>query len=200
LDLKHTSLSYVSKTDDIHYLANKRNAQKFSGSFSSSGNELSFARKVLLVEGPGDKIAVSVVCEKLGKDPDAEDYSVIECGGKSQIPFYATTCSALAIPHIILYDEDVFTVPEGATDGERQQLDSENAKQIRLNAEISRAGRQGFVFACRTSLEAVLGIGRNASEKPRKVAEAITAMEAEHIPEVLRSVVESLFSEDEQRE
>jgi hypothetical protein len=54
----------------------------------------------------------------------------------------------------------------------------------------------GLAFACTTSLESILGIGRNASEKPRKVAEAITAMNAEHIPEVLRNVVESLFSSE----
>lgn len=38
-----------------------------------------FARKALLVEGPGDRLAARIVAEKIGLDLDAEDLAVVVC-------------------------------------------------------------------------------------------------------------------------
>ena len=145
---------------------------------------------MLLVEGPGDVAAASLCAADLGLDPDAEDLSIVECGGKSAIPFVASVCRALAIPYCVLHDEDVWPLPEDPTRASRVQ--SENDAATRLNGEIAAAVDSADLFVMRPSLEAELGISRHAKEKPRLVAERLEALPRDQWPPALTQAVQAL--------
>ncbi len=73
-------------------------------------NEMFFAKRVLLVEGPEDQIAVNafLVDEKKIKNRVEEiDWSIIVAGGKEAIPFFQRVLNAFAIPYTVLHDLDI---------------------------------------------------------------------------------------------
>lgn len=73
-------------------------------------NELFFAKRVLLVEGPEDVIAVVAVLKALGRivsRPEELEWSIISCGGKEDIPFFQRVLNAFAIPYSVLHDLDL---------------------------------------------------------------------------------------------
>ena len=66
--------------------------------------ELFFAKKVILVEGQTDKVALSYLAKNLSIFK--YDYSIIECGSKSIIPQFITLLNNFNIPYIAVYDKD----------------------------------------------------------------------------------------------
>lgn len=78
-----------------------------------SMNELFFAKRVLLVEGPEDSIAIAATLKALGRiatRPEELEWSVIACGGKASIPFFQRVLNAFAIPYAVLHDMDITAV------------------------------------------------------------------------------------------
>lgn len=86
--------------------------------FDAERSELLLARAVLLVEGRTEKLAFPAVFRSLGYDADREGISIVECGGKPNIPVFAGVCKAVGIPYVVVHDRDA---PEGSepTLGER---------------------------------------------------------------------------------
>ncbi|WP_432204518.1 ATP-dependent nuclease [Cetobacterium somerae] len=66
--------------------------------------EMFFAKKVILVEGQTDKIALSYLAKKL--NIYNYNYSIVECGSKSIIPQFIKILNAYRIPYIAVYDKD----------------------------------------------------------------------------------------------
>lgn len=187
-----TTVSFVKDDRDAQYLNEQRARQKLIG-FGSSRSELLLARRVLLVEGASDKIAVHITADSLGKDPDAEDVAIVQCGSKSAIRFVARICRALSIPFVVLHDDDLYPEPVG-DDGLRQRTRSQNKQEMASNAEVKSAAGDADVFVLSPSLEGVLGIGKSATDKPRRVLEALEPMAADELPTPLRHAVLTLFS------
>jgi putative ATP-dependent endonuclease of OLD family len=188
-----SSVSYVTRAQDWAFLDGQRAAHKLVTGFTASRNEMFFARKVLLVEGPGDQLAVRVVAERLGFDLDGEDLAVVECGGKSAIPFYARVCAALGIEYAVLHDEDLYEV-EGPEE-RRARIRADNGREADTNAKIAAAvAGSDRVFILAPSLEATLGIGRGATDKPRRVAEALDNLDEGSFPDPLAAAVRALFA------
>lgn len=184
-------VSLVSDPADREFLAAQRSAHKLALSFDPTTSELLFARRVLLVEGPGDRLAVLLTAERLNQDLDAEDLAVVPCGTKTAIPFFARTCRALGVDFCILHDEDL--LPEEGDEQRRAQIRKDNANAARLNKEIREmAGEQANVFMLQPSLEQCVAVGRSASQKPRRVIEALGVLETEGFPQPLRDAVAAL--------
>ena len=185
-----TAVSAATKEEDVAYLNDRRERRKLE---SARGlGEVLFARRVLLVEGPGDAIAASMAAERVGLDLDAEDYSVVACGSKASIPFVARLCRALEIPITILHDTDFRELPV-EEEAQRKKVEEENAEAARLNDAIGEAvGDEGRIFRIEPSLEEALGIGRNASDKPQRVADALAGLDYNSWPEALREAVAQL--------
>jgi predicted ATP-dependent endonuclease of OLD family len=184
-------VSLVSDPADREFLAAQRSAHKLVLSFDPTTSELLFARRVLLVEGPGDRLAVLLTAERLNQDLDAEDLAVVPCGTKTAIPFFARTCRALGVDFCILHDEDL--LPEEGDEQRRAQIRRDNANAARLNKEIREmAGEQENVFMLQPSLEQCVAVGRSASQKPRRVIEALGVLETEKFPQPLRDAVAAL--------
>lgn len=185
-----TTVAAITKASDIEFLTRQRDRYKLH-TFTSARSELLFARRALLVEGPGDVTAIKLAAETANVDLDAEDLSVIECGSKSAIPFIAKICSALAIPYGVLHDEDIWPLPEDP--GKAAEVEAENAAATKLNAEIARIaeGSLGVFVMCPT-LEDALGISRNAKDKPRRISEMLKAIAPDTWPEQLTNAVAAL--------
>lgn len=66
--------------------------------------EIFFAKKVILVEGQTDKIALSFLAKRLGVYKYR--YSIIECGSKGIIPQFIKVLNAYKIPYVAVYDKD----------------------------------------------------------------------------------------------
>lgn len=174
-----SSMSYV-KPPDLPVLAEERQRQKLAGRFDPTRNEVLFATKALLVEGHGDRVAALSVAEKLQTDVDAEGIAIVDCGGKSAIPLLVRVCRALDIPFVVLHDEDVWPIQD-ATDPAKQE--EENKQHQQLNKRIADAiSGAGGLYIAKPSLEAMLGIGRAAKDKPQKIIEKLQAMSLDRAP------------------
>jgi putative ATP-dependent endonuclease of the OLD family len=189
-----TTVSRIANSEDETYLASQHSSQKLAPAFDAARSEMLFARRALLVEGHGDRVAVLDVAARLGFDPDAEDLAVVMCGSKSTIPFFARVCKALGVPCFILHDEDVY--PTNETTEENGYVERENRRSEAVNAEIRKAaGEDSRIFAIQPSLEGALGISRKAKDKPKRIVGALQKLSLDELPVVLRSAVEALFAE-----
>ena len=186
-----SQVRWISSPDDQTYLQGQVDRQKLSQYMDPAASEALFARRVLLVEGHGDYLAVRIVARKLGADLDGEGLSVVSCGGKNAIPFFAKMCNSLGISVLVLHDEDIYVAPDGE-ELTKWQIE-ENEKAPKANAEIVAAvGSSEALFHIGPCLEGVLGIGRNASDKPKKVVEALETMELADMPGSLVEAVKAL--------
>jgi putative ATP-dependent endonuclease of the OLD family len=69
-------------------------------------NELFFASRLLLVEGDTEKLALPEYAKQLKLDLDREGATIVEVGGKRNLPEFAKIAISFQIPTGILYDED----------------------------------------------------------------------------------------------
>lgn len=99
--------------------------------FDAERSELLLGRAAILVEGRTEKFVFPFVFRALGHDADGEGISIVECGGKPNIPIIAEVCNLTGIPYLVVHDRD-------ARPG-RRPIASERA----VNEAISRvAGRR----------------------------------------------------------
>ncbi|MGE3778561.1 MAG: ATP-dependent endonuclease [Pirellulaceae bacterium] len=169
-----------------------REAFKLGGKFDSVRNEVLFARRALLVEGYGDRVAALTIAEKLGLDTDAEGVAIVDCGGKTGIELVVRVCRGLEIPFKVLHDEDVWPL-DGLDDEKRKKQERENEEEARLNTRIREAvGDPSMIFTLSPTLEAVLGIGRNAADKPRRIAEALSNVDLSTVTPSLKPLADAV--------
>lgn len=195
-----TRATWVRDQADRDFLEEQRGSEKLAQYFDPTGSELLFARRVLLVEGHGDGLAARIVAESLGVDIDAEDLAIVSSGGKNRLPFFARACRALEIPFVVLHDLDILLAHE-AQDSEVRPRDEaavsrrqrENERAAEVNFAIGKAaGDMNAVYGVDPSLEAALGISRNADNKPRRIVEALQQLDPSNYPEPLAAAVRAL--------
>ena len=192
-----TAATWVREKQDRDYLQDQLDRRKLDQYMDPTASEALFARRVLLVEGHGDRLAAELVARRLGVDLDGEGLSVVACGGKAAIPFFGRMCQALGIPCFVLHDEDIY-----GADGDESLAkwqEDENAKAPQQNADIESAiGETSRVFKIQPTLEAVLSIGRSASDKPARVIQCLSAMDVPQMPVPLVEAVRALANEDKE--
>lgn len=118
---------------------------------NSSVNELFFAKKVLLVEGPEDKIAITETLKKMGiikQRTEEIDLSIIVAGGKQSIPFFQRILNAFQIPYVVLHDNDLF---DGMSPDNR-------AMQTKINNDIMNLAGANKVIKFPIKLENSVGV------------------------------------------
>ena len=191
-----SQVKWISDVDDLNYLKTQVERQKLSQYMDPASSEALFARRVLLVEGHGDFLAVKTVARKLGIDLDAEGLSVVPCGGKNCIPFFARMCNSLDIPVLVMHDVDVYEASGDIALTAKQV--AENGAAERENQEVGAAlGNPALLFQISPSLETALGIGKSAPDKPRKVADALESLDVTDMPIQLVAAVKALAKDDE---
>ena len=144
--------------------------------FDSSRSELFLARAAVLVEGLTEKLALPFVFETLGYDPDRERISIIECGGKGNIPLFGRISRAVGLPFVAVHDRDASPGAE-PSEAERQ-----------LNAAIAEiAGDDRVELA--PDLEGVVGI-HGDRQKPARAWRRFAELAPDTVPEPLARIVE----------
>ena len=99
-------------------------------------SELFLARAALLVEGRTEKMTLPFVFRALGHDADRLGISIVECGGKPNIPLFVRICRAARVPFVAVHDRDA---PSG-----KKPIHGERV----LNAQIQElAGPENVVAA-----------------------------------------------------
>lgn len=83
-----------------------RRREKLVKELDPERGELFFARRLLLVEGDTEKLALPVYAAKLGIDLDREGATIIEVGGKRNLREFAQIAMSFGIPIGIVYDRD----------------------------------------------------------------------------------------------
>jgi predicted ATP-dependent endonuclease of OLD family len=128
------------------------------------------------VEGLTEKLALPFVFETLGYDPDRERISIIECGGKGNIPLFGKISKAVGLPFVAVHDRDA---PPGADPSEAEKL---------LNAQIAEiAGDDRVELA--PDFEGVAGL-HGDRQKPARAWRRFAELGPHAVPEPLARVVE----------
>ena len=140
--------------------------------------ELFLARAVLLVEGRTEKLTFPLVFSALGYDVDREAITIVDCGGKPNIPLFIRVCRAVRVPCVAIHDRDAPL--------EREPSRSERA----LNAEILALAGGDATFELAPDFEAVAGL-RGHRHKPTRAFQHFSRIERGAVPPVLRSAVET---------
>ena len=123
--------------------------------FDAERAELFFARAAILVEGMTEKIALPFVFRALGHDADREQISIVECGGKANLPMFVEICKRARIPYVVLHDSDLRPG--------REPLESE----VRLNALIRRRAGARRTIVLEPDFEGVTGFHGKAHKPGR---------------------------------
>ena len=144
--------------------------------FDSSRSELFLARAAVLVEGLTEKLTLPFVFEALGHDPDRERISIIECGGKGNIPLFGKISRAVGLPFVAVHDRDA---PEGAEPSHAEGL---------LNALIAEVAGEDRVELA-PDFEGVAGI-HGDRQKPARAWRRFADLGADAVPAPLAEVVE----------
>ena len=140
--------------------------------FDAARSELFLARAVVLVEGLTEKLVLPFVFAALGHDVDREAISIIECGGKPNLPLFARICSATGIPHMIVHDSD------------RRASGKLVAAERALNALIAESVPEGHIVVLDPDFEAVAGLAGN-SRKPERAWREFASRPSSEMPEPL---------------
>lgn len=76
--------------------------------FNTERNELFFAKKIMLVEGSSDKIMWStIINDKWNINLNNQGISIIECGGKNGVVYFAGVCQLLGLSnYFAVWDKD----------------------------------------------------------------------------------------------
>lgn len=126
--------------------------------------ELFFASKVLLVEGATDKTVIPLIAKNLGVF--RYDYTVIDCGSKSNIPYYIRLLNKFGIPYVAVYDRDhqAGKAPDA--------LASANIATAGIENEID-AGL-GRAVVLENDIEEELGMAAGSKNKPYAALNHVT--------------------------
>ncbi|MEI8104468.1 MAG: TOPRIM nucleotidyl transferase/hydrolase domain-containing protein [Actinomycetes bacterium] len=155
--------------------------------FDAERSELLLARAALLVEGRTEKLVFPFFFRALGYDADLEGISIIECGGKPNIPVIAQICNLTRIPYLVIHDRD-------AAPG-RRPIASERA----VNEAIAQvAGRERTIELAR-DFEWVAHLHGHRHKPERAMNWFAVNRSAVEIPKQLGDAVERVVSLARQR-
>jgi predicted ATP-dependent endonuclease of OLD family len=84
----------------------KRRREKLIKELDPERNELFFANRLLLVEGDTEKLAMPAYATRLGLDLDRAGATIVEVGGKRNLPEFLAIATSFGIPTGVVYDED----------------------------------------------------------------------------------------------
>ncbi|MCX6569283.1 MAG: AAA family ATPase [Candidatus Aminicenantes bacterium] len=120
------------RTCDVNALSGLTERQVFQGfsRLNPATSEIFFARRVLLVEGLEDLIALTATLQKIGKIKqrvEEIDWSVIPCGGKPAIPFFQRLLNSFGMSYSVLHDLDL---EEGMAEA-RQEISKKRNETIK---------------------------------------------------------------------
>jgi predicted ATP-dependent endonuclease of OLD family len=167
---------------------------KLINEFSPERNEIFFAKKVILVEGPSEKLSLPILGKKLGLNFYDSELSVVECNGKANIPFFMKALNAFKLKYLVIHDVD--PIDETETDEEKKK---HRLAMFGYNQKIadSLEPALGKIVPIDPEFDELLGVSKHQLEKFGKryaIFCKCTEMKPEDIPEELAKIVRSCIS------
>lgn len=117
--------------------------------------ELFFAKKVILVEGPTEKILLPKLAKELGISH--YETAIIDCAGKTNMPLYITLLNAFALPYVVVYDLDLHSY-------KKKNAKEEAKRQSKFLKKKVKKGL-GKAIAMKNDIEDELGITEKRKRK-----------------------------------
>jgi CRISPR-associated exonuclease Cas4 len=179
----------VRQTSRAELADNDRRSLRLLTEFDTQRNELFFARCVLLVEGATEKVALPLLFRGLGYDVNRLGISVVDVGGKTKLPLFASVCSALKIPFVALVDHDIKAIDPSWSTHRQDKERERNAEHKRWNEDIETRSPAGRIFWMMPDFETECGLPQTEAEKIDRAMERFSAAAATDIPDVLRPVI-----------
>ena len=163
---------------------------KMSNEFNPERNELFFAKNVMLVEGPSEKVGFPMLAKKMDIDLHAHGVSIIECGGKTNIPFFMKVLNAFKMLYIVVHDVD--PVESGETDKDK-------LRAFKFNEIIKKTLDQslGSISPLDPEFDAILCVAKHQIEKlgkPFAVFRRIKDMNSADIHSCLKEIITKSIS------
>lgn len=183
--------------------------------FNPERNEMFFAKKVVLVEGNIEKIVLFHVADLMGKNYNKLNFSIIECGGKTMLPYFIKIISCFNKPLIVIHDIDPLTLEEdkpvdklrelGYSDKkidritDKRNFFKENSKLIDL---ISNKCDKIGLITIKPNFEKLIGITQHGDRKALKAFKYAKSVTKEYIDSELQKITNFIlsFSIDETRQ
>jgi len=138
--------------------------------------ELLLAGAALLVEGRTEKLSLPFVFRALGHDADREAITIVDCGGKPNMPLFIRICHAARVPCVVLHDRD-------ALPGRRPRH-AESA----LNAEIAGLAGPRNTIELAPDFEGVAGL-QGSHHKPARAWQEFSSRGPDRVPGALAEAV-----------
>jgi len=155
---------------------------RVSCEFDAERAELFLSRAAILVEGMTEKISFPHVFHALGRDADREQISIVDCGGKSNLPLFVEICRRARVPYVVVHDSDMRPGREPV------------AAEVRLNALIRRQAGAARTIVLEPDFEGMFGF-RSRARKPERAWRRIANARAHELPEpIVRAVKLALDS------
>ena len=130
----------------------------------------------MLVEGETEKLALPFVFAALGFDADLEGITIVECGGKANIPLFARICTAAGIPFVALHDRDA------------RRRGRPIASERRLNDLIQHTAGHDRTIVLERDFEAIASLP-GGRRKPEQAWRRFAHLDAQRMPAPLVRLV-----------
>src|SRR4051794_3290407 len=140
--------------------------------FDAERSELFLSRAAILVEGMTEKIALPFVFHALGHDADREQISIVECGGKANLPLFVEICRRARVPYVVVHDSDIRPG--------REPVEAE----LKLNALIRRRAGARRTIVLEPDFEGTAGL-RGRDRKPERAWRRLAAARPDELPQPL---------------
>jgi predicted ATP-dependent endonuclease of OLD family len=145
--------------------------------FDAERSELFLSRAAILVEGMTEKISLPFVFRALGHDPDRAQISIVECGGKANLPLFIEICRRARVPFVVIHDSDLRP--------DREPLDD----NVALNALIRRRAGARRTVVLEPDFEGVAGF-HGKGPKPERAWSHLADTSLDELPEPLVRAVQ----------
>ncbi len=96
----------IHQVGDLNISTGSKQELKLLTQFDARRNELFFARKVLLVEGPTERFSLPYLFHLKGVDMNDSGISIIDTESKDNVEYFIKILAAFSIPFVVLHDED----------------------------------------------------------------------------------------------
>ena len=145
--------------------------------FDAERSELFFSRVAVLVEGLTEKVGLPYVFRAMGHDIDRAAISIVDCGGKTNLPLFIEICKRAHIPYVAVFDSDV------------RGSDKPLPALIALNRRMRKAAGRDRYVEFNPDFEGILGI-RGRNNKPERALATLSTARRENLPTLLVKIVE----------
>ena len=146
--------------------AYERLAQKLR---RGGNSEVFFAAKAILCEGQDDVAAVRAMLDRRDIDPDSLSISVLDCGGRENLPDYVRLLDELGIEPLVITDGDASKIKDNDTTAR--------------NIAAVEAAATGRMFRFEEDIETALGTDKRGRENAAHLVSVIEGLDLEAMSE-----------------